>query len=116
MSKYSRNAEAAVDLARYLTSPEEQKRRAIEGAYNPTIAALYDEDEVLQANPFFGDLYETFVNAVARPSKVTGEEYNRVSSEFFNAVHGVLSGRSDAEDALGQLERRLQRLSRGWGG
>ncbi|HET6519215.1 MAG TPA: ABC transporter substrate-binding protein [Geminicoccaceae bacterium] len=116
VSKYSRNAEAAVDLAKYLTGPEEQKRRAIEGAYNPTIAALYEDGEVLQANPFFGELYETFTNAVARPSKVTGEEYNRVSSEFFSAVHGVLSGRSDAEAALAQLERRLERLSRGWGG
>ena len=40
VSKYSQNAELAVDLVRYLTSPEEQKRRAIKGSYNPTIAAL----------------------------------------------------------------------------
>ena len=39
VSKYSQNAELAVDLVRHLTSPEEQKRRAIKGSYNPTIAA-----------------------------------------------------------------------------
>jgi trehalose/maltose transport system substrate-binding protein len=113
VSKYSQNPEIAADLVAYLTSYDEQKRRAIEGSYNPTIAALYQDQEVLAANPFFGDLYETFTNAVARPSKVTGEKYNQVSSEFFSAVHGVLSGKTDAASSLAALEGRLDRLSRG---
>jgi len=115
VSKYSENSEAAADLVRFLTSYEEQKRRAIEGAYNPTIAALYEDEEVLAANPFFGDLYDTFVNAVARPSRPTGESYNRVSSEFWNAVHNVLSDRAEPEAAIEGLESALNRLSRrGW--
>jgi trehalose/maltose transport system substrate-binding protein len=113
VSKYSQNPEIAADLVKYLTSYDEQKRRAIEGSYNPTIAALYQDEEVLAANPFFGDLYETFTDAVARPSRVTGEKYNQVSSEFFNAVHGVLSGKTDAASSLAALEGRLDRLSRG---
>jgi trehalose/maltose transport system substrate-binding protein len=94
VSKYTKNAEPAADLVRYLTSPEEQKRRAIEGAYNPTIPALYQDPEILKANPFFGSLYTTFTNAVARPSKVTATKYNQVSAEFFNAVSTVLSGQA----------------------
>lgn len=113
VSKYSRNPEVAADLVRYLTSYEEQKRRAIKGSYNPTIDALYRDEEVLAAVPFFGTLYDTFVDAVARPSRVTGAKYNQVSAEFYNAVHDVLSGRSDAATALARLERKLQRLSRG---
>lgn len=113
VSKYSTKGEIAVDLVKYLTSAEEQKRRAIEGAYNPTIEALYKDQEILSANPFFGDLYETFTNAVARPSRVTGTKYNQVSSEFFNSVHQVLSGQAEPEQALAQLERKLDRLSRG---
>ena len=113
VSKYSQNAELAVELVKYLTSPEEQKRRAIKGSFNPTIAALYQDQEVLQAVPFFGDLYETFTNAVARPSRVTAEKYNQVSSEFFNAVHAVLSGKTDAASSLEGLESKLDRLSRG---
>jgi trehalose/maltose transport system substrate-binding protein len=113
VSRYSQNAEAAVDLVRYLTSIEEQKRRAIKGAYNPTIAALYQDEEVLEATPFFGELYETFTSAVARPSKVTGAKYNQVSSEFYNAVHEVLSGKTDAASSLEALESKLDRLSRG---
>jgi trehalose/maltose transport system substrate-binding protein len=113
VSKYSENAEAAADLVAYLTSYEEQKRRAIEGSYNPTIAALYQDQEVLDAVPFFGSLYETFVEAVARPSRVTGAKYNQVSSEFFNAAHDVLSGKAPAGERLAELESSLDRLSRG---
>jgi trehalose/maltose transport system substrate-binding protein len=113
VSKYSPNAELAVDLVKHLTSPDEQKRRAIKGSYNPTIATLYQDEEVLEASPFFGELYDTFTNAVARPSQVTGDKYNQVSSEFFNAVHAVLSGKTDAASSLAALERSLDRLSRG---
>ena len=113
VSKYSANPEVAASLAVYLTSKAEQKRRAIKGSYNPTVEALYKDPEVLAAVPFFGDLYETFVNAVARPSKVTGAKYNQVSSEFFNAVHEVLSGKAKPDAALASLESRLNRLSRG---
>ncbi len=113
VSKYSQNAELAVELVKYLTSPEEQKRRAIKGSFNPTIAALYQDQEVLQAVPFFGDLYDTFTNAVARPSRVSAAKYNQVSSEFFNAVHAVLSGKTDAASSLEGLESKLDRLSRG---
>ncbi len=113
VSKYSKNPDVAADLVVFLTSAAEQKRRAIQGAYNPTIESLYQDAEVLDAVPFFGSLYDTFVNAVARPSRVTGGRYNQVSSEFFNAVHEVLSGKAKAEDALASLEARLDRLSRG---
>ncbi|MBK7985038.1 MAG: ABC transporter substrate-binding protein [Candidatus Competibacteraceae bacterium] len=113
VSKYSKNKELAADLVMYLTSPEEQKRRAIKGAYNPTIESLYKDQEVLAAVPFFGELYDTFVNAVARPSTVTGAKYNQVSNEFWNAVYSVLSGKAKADASLGQLEASLKRMSRG---
>ncbi|MEO1469623.1 MAG: ABC transporter substrate-binding protein [Pseudomonadota bacterium] len=115
VSKYSEHPEIAADLVMHLVGAEEQKIRAIEGSYNPTIAALYEDPEILDATPFFGDLYSTFENAVARPSSVTGENYNRVSAAFWEAVHDVLSGDSDAETALAGLEGDLARIKRrGW--
>ncbi len=113
VSKYSKNKELAADLVMYLTSPEEQKRRAINGAYNPTIESLYKDQEVLKAVPFFGELYDTFTSAVPRPSTVTGSNYNQASNQFWNAVHAVLSGRAKADASLGQLEGSLKRMSRG---
>jgi trehalose/maltose transport system substrate-binding protein len=113
VSKYSKNAEAAADLVMYLTSKDEQKRRAVIGSYNPTIASLYQDKEVLDANPFFGSLYDTFVSAVPRPSTATGSKYNQVSNEFWNATHSVISGKQNAETSVAALEKKLNRLSRG---
>ncbi len=53
------------------------------------------------------------MNAVARPSRVTGAKYNQVSSEFFNAAHEVLCGKSDGATSVAALEKKLDRLSRG---
>lgn len=113
VSNYSKHPQLAADLVLYLTGAQEQKRRAIQGAYNPTLIALYQDPEVLAATPFMGALYDTFVNAVARPSTATGIKYNQVSNEFWNAVHPVLAGKIQAQASLAQLERSLKRLSRG---
>ena len=113
VSKYSKVKDEAADLVKYLTSEAEQKRRAIEGCYNPTYRALYQDPEVLAASPIFSELVETFTNAVARPSRVTGTRYNQVSNEFWNAVHATLSGEGDAQSNLSQLSATLNRLSRG---
>jgi len=112
VSRYSRHPELAADLVLFLTGPEEQERRAIAGAYNPTVPALYQKPEVLEANPFYAELYETFTDAVPRPSSVTGGRYNQISSEFWTAVSSVLAGRTAAADALATLAPRLERLMR----
>jgi trehalose/maltose transport system substrate-binding protein len=115
VSKYSKNAESATDLVLYLTGPEEQKRRAIQGSFNPTIVSLYGDNDIAKANPFIGDLADVFANAVARPATVTGDNYNKVSTEFFNAVHQVLSKRAEPAQALSRLDRDLKRIKRsGW--
>ncbi|GGX86075.1 sugar ABC transporter substrate-binding protein [Litchfieldella qijiaojingensis] len=112
VSRYSENPELAADLVAFLTGEAEQKRRAIQGAYNPTLASLYQDEEVLEAVPFFGTLYDTFTNAVARPSAPTGDNYGRVSNSFFNAVHNVLSGNQSGAEAIATLDSELSRIKR----
>jgi trehalose/maltose transport system substrate-binding protein len=115
VSRYSRNADAATDLVMYLTSAEEQKRRAIAGSFNPTIPDLFKDADIIKANPFMADLLTIFTNAVARPAAVSGDKYNKVSTEFFNAVHQVLSKRAEPDEALLRLDRDLKRIRRsGW--
>jgi trehalose/maltose transport system substrate-binding protein len=113
VNRYSKNVEAAVDLAAFLTGPEQQKRAALEASLNPTIPALYQDPEILKANPFLAELLPTFKSAVARPSRVTGARYNQVSSELWNAVHDALAGQAPPEQALSRLQRSLTRLSHG---
>lgn len=113
VSRYSDVTPEAVDLVRYLTSRQEQRRRALEAGYNPTFTDLYEDDAIRAANPVIPTLRAVLNDAVARPSDVTGRRYNQVSNGFWSAVHATLGGRGDAERNLRQLESRLQRLARG---
>jgi trehalose/maltose transport system substrate-binding protein len=110
VSKYSLNVDAAAALAVYMAGPEVQKERAIVGSYNPTIQSLYEDEDVLAASPFFGKLFDVFINATPRPSTITGTKYNEVSVAYFTAVHSVLTGEQDAETAMTLLELDLQDL------
>jgi trehalose/maltose transport system substrate-binding protein len=110
VSQYSANPEAAAAVAVFLASYDEQKFRAIEGSYNPTIMALYEDEEVLAAVPFFGSLYDVFINAVARPSTVTADKYAEVANAYHTAVHSVLTGEQDAATAFELLELDLEEL------
>lgn len=111
VSRYSNNPELAADVALFLASYDEQKVRAVEGSLNPTIMALYEDADVLEAVPFFGSLFDVFTNAVARPSTATAPNYAQVSSAFYTAIHSVLTGQEDAETALALLEIDLEALT-----
>ncbi|MEZ5830376.1 MAG: ABC transporter substrate-binding protein [Dongiaceae bacterium] len=113
VSRYSEHPKEAADLVRYLTSAPEQKRRALEGSFNPTLQSLYADSELIAANPFYKDFLPIVEYAVARPSTVTGRRYNQVSSAFVRAVHGALLGQGEAAASLVDLNKELERLGRG---
>ncbi len=110
VNRYSENVEASVAFAKHFASYEEQKRRAISNAINPTIAALYQDEDVIAATPIFEGLDAVFQGAAPRPSTVTGELYNQVSTLYSTAVHDVLTGNEDAATAMTLLELDLQEL------
>lgn len=107
VSAYSKNPKVAADVAFYFTSEEEQKVRAIQGSFQPTVMSLYKDADVLKAVPFFGRLYDVFINAVPRPSTATAPNYNQVSTIFFNNVHDVLMGKQDGKTAVAKMEADL---------
>jgi trehalose/maltose transport system substrate-binding protein len=108
VSKYSKHQREAIELVKYLTSPEVQLRRAIGGSYPPTIAALYENTDVLAANPYYSTLKGVFQGgAVARPSGLTGEAYVEVSFLYYTAVNDILEGRELASEAVADLEDKL---------
>jgi len=111
VSKYSLHPDIAADVALFLTSREEQKIRAVDGSMNPTIMDLYQDADVCAASPFMCKLYDVFINAVARPSTATAPKYNEVSTAFFQAVHSVLTGDTNAQTALEELELDLQDIT-----
>ncbi|HSR98662.1 MAG TPA: ABC transporter substrate-binding protein [Kofleriaceae bacterium] len=113
VSKFTKHPKEAADLVMYLTGPEEQKRRAVSGGYQPTIKSLYDDKEVLAANPSFSMLLGTFSNAVPRPSTATKGQYNQASSAFWTAAQAVLNKQKNGKAAVHELAEKLDQLSRG---
>ena len=112
VSRYTRHPELAADLVLYMTSAAVQRERAIGGAFNPTRPALYEDKEVIAANPHMPALNTIIAQGVIRPSTITGLKYPQVSQSVWYAAHDVLSGRLQGEEALARLEKRLQRIKR----
>jgi trehalose/maltose transport system substrate-binding protein len=110
VSKYSPDQEAAIRLVKFLSSPDEQKRRAIEQTNLPTLVATYDDPDVAAKAPIIPLWKDVFLNAVPRPSGPTGLKYNEVSSLFWSAVHDTLSGNGTGAENLEVLEAKLSEL------
>ena len=112
VSRYSKHPELAADLVLYMTSAAVQRERAIAGAFNPTRPTLYEDKEVIAANPHMPALSAIIAKGVIRPSTVTGLKYPQVSQSVWYAAHDVLSGRMNGEEAVTRLEKRLERIRR----
>jgi len=110
VSTYSKNADTSAELVRYLCSSEAQKRRAIDLGQFPTRPDLYTDADIMAKNPWFKDAIEVLNNAVARPSTITGVNYNQLSTVLFQNVNKVISGRESAKDAVQQIERTAKRV------
>lgn len=108
VSKHSAHPDLAIDLLKHVTGPKVQKMRALEGAYNPSIGALYDDAEILEAVPFMNYAEEAFAGAVARPSGYTGTNYNRVSQVFFQGVHDILANDADVAAKLTEMAADIE--------
>ncbi len=109
VAAHTREPEAAIDLVRALTAPQEIRRRAIEAGFAPSLPALYGDADVLAANPHFGPLAEVFRQSVARPSALAGERYGQVSAALFTGFHAILAGRIDATRGTAALRATLCR-------
>lgn len=115
VSQHSENQALAIDLVRYLVSADEQKNRALLAGYNPSIPALYEDQELMRAFPEFAALVDIFQGGVPRPATITGRGYPLVSRAIQRNVHRVLTGEQDAETALRNLNAQLSRLSHWYG-
>jgi trehalose/maltose transport system substrate-binding protein len=112
VARYSKHPALAADLVLYMTSAAVQRERAIAGAFNPTRPALYQDKDVIAANPHMPALSEMIAKGVIRPSTITGLKYPQVSQSVWYAAHDVLSGRMSGDEAVARLEKRLERIRR----
>src|SRR5207247_2778870 len=95
---------AAIEMVKFLTSPEIQRVNATTRGSAPTRPGLYYDSAVLKANPFFGTLRAVLLKgAVTRPSTVAGSRYDEISKAYFTAVRQILTGQKSAAPAVQEL-------------
>jgi trehalose/maltose transport system substrate-binding protein len=111
VSRYSSHPREAASLVRFLTSGAEQARRCRAPSGPPTIAALYQDSEVLKQNPYFKTILLAFTRGAAvRPSTVAGKNYPQVSRAYFEAVNAVLSHKASASEEAAKLQHGLEQI------
>lgn len=113
VSKYSDEPAAAADLVKFLTSKAVQKRRLRALGNLPTYPSLYKDRDVLKAAPHAAIIVDALKSAVARPSGVTGEKYQAVSTAVWTTSSAVLKGRVTGTAAVQRLDQELTRVRNG---
>lgn len=100
----SKNPEAAFRLIQYLSSPESQKRYALEIAVAPTRPAVYDDPELKEKNPFLVGLKDVFVGATPRP---VHPAYPQMSLAIQSGLSGALARQKGVKEALDEIAQQL---------
>jgi multiple sugar transport system substrate-binding protein len=107
ISRASRNADAAWAFIRYATSPERQRRRALEGGFLPTLGTLYEDGEILDQVPAVALGREAVATARVRP---ISPRYHEMSPRIARAFNLTLRGDLDSREALERLDRELRTI------
>lgn len=107
VTKHSPHQKEARDLIEFLSSPDVQRRMAMELGYNPTRIALYAEQTLLDAKPIFKDLFPIFLSA--RPRPIT-PHYLLLSQAAQPELSALVVGMKEPRDVLQTVRRQGNRL------
>ena len=103
----SGNQDAAFEFVRFMTAPEQQKYRAINGTVLPTRQELYEDEELL-AEVRVAELgQEAIQNTRPRPVSPFYSDMSLRMAEQFNAS---LNGEVSPEEALTTLQEELEEI------
>jgi multiple sugar transport system substrate-binding protein len=103
----SGNQDAAYEFVRFMTAPEQQKYRAINGTVLPTRQELYEDEELL-AEVRVAELgQEAIQNTRPRPVSPFYSDMSLRMAEQFNAS---LNGEVASEEALTTLQEELEEI------
>jgi multiple sugar transport system substrate-binding protein len=107
ISSFGKNKQKAFDLIRYMSDTKAQEEFSIKGGFLPVRKALYNNSNVLKANPHYDDLYPVILKA--RPRPVTAN-YPKVSEIIRTNVNAVVAGSKTVDKALTDMQSALEPL------
>ncbi|WP_035780832.1 ABC transporter substrate-binding protein [Arthrobacter sp. H14] len=110
ISVYSDHKATAHDFMEYMISAESQTFRATQGSQAPTLAALYDDPELIKQLPYLPVLKTSIENAVPRP--VT-PFYPGVSKAIQENSYAALQGEKSVDQALADMQQAIKSAAAG---
>ena len=110
VSRSSSHPQEAISLIRFLIDRERQAQ-ADRTDNHPSPLELYDLPRALDPNSNDAAPDSQRGGIVSRPSGVSGQAYEKVSTAYMNAVHSVLVKEKSAPDAAAALEKELMAIT-----
>lgn len=105
----SQKADAAYEFIRFMSAPEQQKVRSIEGSVLPTREGLYEDPEVLEKVRVADLGREAIQNTRPRPiSPFYSDMSLRMGTQFVSSLKGEIP----PEEALANLQGELEEIVR----
>ncbi|HET7271039.1 MAG TPA: ABC transporter substrate-binding protein [Rubrobacter sp.] len=105
ISSTAKDPDAAWKFIQFLTAPEQQKLRAVEGAYLPTRTALYEDPEIQEKVPVVPLAKEALQHTRPRP---VSPYYSDMSLEMQEQFNASLAGDISPEEAAKTLKEQLE--------
>ena len=100
----SENQDAAWEFIRFMSAPEQQKYRAIEGSVIPTRQELLEDQEILDTVPVIALGRDAIQNTRPRP---VSPYYSDMSLRMAEQFNSSLQGNVSPEDAVRTLQEEL---------
>ena len=109
----SQHKQAAVEALQFLTSTAAQKQLNLNWGYTPTRLSVFEDHELIRANPVLPELQAALAAAVLRPVTPI---YAQLSDLLYREVNTVITGEVAAAPAMETLQRNSIQLERSTGG
>ena len=113
MLSSSQHKQAAVEALQFLTSTAAQKQLNLNWGYTPTRLSVFEDPELVRANPVLPELKAALAAAVLRPVTPI---YAQLSDLLYREVNTVITGEVAAAPAMETLQRNSIQLERSTGG
>lgn len=107
ISSFAKNKATAIDFINFMASEERQKANIEKTSQAPTWASLYDDPALQKQFPYLTPLKASIEKAQPRPRVV---KYGDVTAAIQAAAYDALSGKTQPQQALSDLQTKLQSL------
>ena len=107
ISTSSKYPDAAWKFIEFLTAPEQQRFRAVEGSYLPTISDLYDDPEIQNSVPVVALAKQALQHTRPRP---VSPYYSDMSLEMQEQFNASLKGDTTPGEAARTLKSELESI------